>query len=209
MANEGYAKAFVTAILSVIPQLGGTSPRDRRIIEAVIKKLADYQTVHATSTGASHSAVVTNSAHVAGDGSDHADVATNTGHITSSGAGHTYIDQNVTTSGTPSFSTLTGSGGRIKNETVIATTAAAYTVLSTDHIIAIDPTSAGGNVTATLPVGVAGTEYEIYCLSTSANDVVITPNVADAIGYLTAGASVTITSGADVRYNFVTGEGWR
>jgi hypothetical protein len=45
--------------------------------------------------------------HATGDGSDHADVASNTTHRTSTGADHTYINQDVTTTGTPTFASVT------------------------------------------------------------------------------------------------------
>lgn len=71
--------------------------------------------------GSDHADVVTNTTHSTGDGSDHANVATNTADIAtnvtaiglntthrgSDGSDHTFIDQDVTTTGTPTFGITT------------------------------------------------------------------------------------------------------
>jgi len=48
--------------------------------------------------------------HSQGDGSDHGDVASNTTHRTSNGTDHTYIDQDVTTTASPTFAGVTTTG---------------------------------------------------------------------------------------------------
>ena len=67
-------------------------------------------TTHRGSSGSEHADVATNTTHSGGDGSDHADVATNTAHLSSTGADHSYIDQDVTSTATPSFAGLTVAG---------------------------------------------------------------------------------------------------
>ena len=48
-----------------------------------------------------------NNSHRTSDGKDHSDVGLNNSHRTSDGSDHSYIDQNVTATGSPSFSSIT------------------------------------------------------------------------------------------------------
>jgi len=62
---------------------------------------------HRTSDGKDHSDVVLNNTHRASDGTDHSDVVLNNTHRSSDGSDHTFINQDVTTSGTPTFGVTT------------------------------------------------------------------------------------------------------
>ena len=64
-------------------------------------------TTHRSSDGKDHSDVVLNNTHRSSDGKDHSDVVLNNTHRTSDGSDHSFIDQDVTTTGTPSFTDLT------------------------------------------------------------------------------------------------------
>jgi hypothetical protein len=90
---------------------------------------------------------------------DHADIndtGTNTHaeidtHIASDGSDHTFIDQDVTTTGTPTFYKLTTTAGRINNITGIIS---GHTALATDEII----TCGAGNQTFTIALPAVSVE---------------------------------------------------
>lgn len=67
-------------------------------------------TAHVTADGKSHSDVVLNNTHRTSDGKNHSDVVLNNTHRTSTGGDHTYINQNVTTTASPTFVNATLSG---------------------------------------------------------------------------------------------------
>lgn len=58
---------------------------------------------HRAGDGKDHSDVVLNNTHRSSDGKDHSDVVLNNTHRSSDGTDHTYIDQDVTTTASPTF----------------------------------------------------------------------------------------------------------
>ena len=136
MAYVGYTKATVKAILRLFGFLDETDRRTRAFGEALVNEIAQYQTIHATADGSSHSAV-----------------AAATAHAAATGASHTYINQPVLTSSSPTFSGLTTTGGRVKIITVVA--AATYDLLITDEVLHVTYTGTGAVTSLTLPTAQA------------------------------------------------------
>ena len=97
---------------------------------------------------------------------------------------------------------MTTPAGRIANTT--RTTAATYTVLSTDHVIFCD--TDGNAIEADLPAGVEGTHYKLINCGSSGNSLTVDPNGSEKI-YGSA-TSLVVTDGdvVDIHYNAT--EGW-
>jgi hypothetical protein len=140
-------------------------------------------TTHRSSNGTDHANVVLNDVHRGSDGKNHSDVVLNNTHRTSNGTDHTFINQDVTTTGTPSFSSVTTDSVNIKNNIVEESTTA-RTIGLTDSGKLIKCTNVGAT-TITVPPN-----------STTAFDV---GNEIEIVMY--AAGQVTIAAGAGVTIN--------
>ncbi|MDP4852257.1 MAG: hypothetical protein NWR22_03640, partial [Saprospiraceae bacterium] len=96
---------------------------------------------------------------------------------------------------------LTTNSGVKRNITRQTTT---YTILSTDFII-FGNTDAG-NWSASLPAGVANTEYHIINTGTSGNILTVVPNGAEKIFGVNASFNLNDAESLVIRYNAT--DGW-
>lgn len=92
--------------------------------------------------------------------------------------------------------------GRIVSTTRVTSTP--YAVLSTDHHIFVDTDAA--TITATLPAGVAGTNYRIVNVGTSANTVSLVPNGAELL--IGVNSAFTLNDGEALIITYEATEGW-
>ena len=112
----------------------------------------DLNTTHRSSDGKNHADVVLNNTHRASDGKNHADVVLNNAHRVSSGVDHSFIDQDVTMTGSPQFASLVLTGDLTVQGTTV--TLDATTLLIEDKNIELgtvavptDITADGGGIT--------------------------------------------------------------
>ena len=110
-------------------------------------------------------------------------------------------DQNLKTSDSPTFTTLTTTGGRIVNTTRITSNT---TLNNTHHNIFCDTDS--GSFTVTLPAGVDGTYYRIINTGSSGNTITLTPNGSEKL--LGINSSILLLDGNILIIVFETTEHW-
>ena len=122
-------------------------------------------------------------------------------HLTSDGSDHTFIDQAVTIASSPTFASVTTTGGRVVNTTRQTTT---YTALVTDDAIFCD--TDGGAWTLTLPVGVDGQRFMITNCGSSGYDLTIDANGSEEINGET---TQLLSDGDSIIIIFESTEEWR
>jgi len=139
----------------------------------------------------------------------------NDGHIQLGDDGHVWVESGsgalCFSDGNPSSTTdydfkagadfMYSGAGRIMQTTRVTGT---YTVLATDHQIAAD--TDGGAFTATLPAGVAGTEYRIANTGTSGNNLTIAPNGAELL--IGVNSNFVLLDGEALNVVYEATEGW-
>ena len=156
---------------------------------------------HRASDGKNHSDVVLNNTHRTSDGKDHSDVVLNNTHRTSNGTDHSYIDQDVTTTASPTFAGLTTTAGRIKNTTRATTT---YQILVTDDQVFCN--TDGSAWTATLPAGAEGQTLRVINSGSAGNNLTLAPNGAEHLIGVNSNITLADSEAIDLTYNAT--DGW-
>jgi hypothetical protein len=158
-------------------------------------------TTHRGSDGKDHSDVVTNTADIA---TNVTNIATNTAdiasHSGSDGTSHTYIDQDVTTSGTPTFASVTTTGdGTFSGNVVAGSSTGAPTEASADNLIV------GSVITSNNGLSILSINTSNICFSDAADGDVgrirYTHGATNSMEFrVAAQAALTLNSGLDATF---------
>ncbi len=165
-----------------------------------------------------NAAIVANTTHRGSDGKDHSDVVTNTAgiatnvtniatntadiasHSGSDGTSHTYIDQDVTTSGTPTFASVTTTGdGTFSGNVVAGSSTGAPTEASADNLIV------GSVITSNNGLSILSINTSNICFSDAADADVgrirYTHGATNSMEFrVAAQAALTLNSGLDATF---------